>query len=216
MMEERISLKGSFLFQLHIDCPRIKNPPAAEHLAKLKSNQLSPLPDPEDLTAEDTFASLSCGWSPEGLFFEALVQQGIKKVMLPFEKGDSLEIFLDTRHLQNALSIHRFCHHFYFLPEAFEGQQAAEVTKFRNEERHPLCNPKDLKVETQKKPHYYSMKIFIPAESLHGFDPEQFPKLGLAYRLNRAGGHPQSLSPKDAPINHSPALWSTLKLQKES
>jgi hypothetical protein len=52
--------------------------------------------------------------------------------------------------------------------------QSCEMTKFRGEDSHPLCDPKLLQVETVFTKKSYEMKIFIESEALYGFDPLSF------------------------------------------
>jgi hypothetical protein len=73
-----------------------------------------------------------------------------------------------------------------------------------------------LYCQTQLKKNQYQMKIFIPTECLYGYDPKQFDRLGLTYRMNRHQGEPQHfavVSP-DYQIDQQPSLWGSLKLVK--
>ena len=60
------------------------------------------------------------------------------------------------------------------------------------------------------------LQIFIPAECLHGYDPEQFDRLGFSYRINRYALPPQHFSvvTKEYQIEQQPSLWSHMRLVK--
>ena len=100
------------------------------------------------------------------------------------------------------------------MPEPLEGIQAGELTRFSTEDKHELCDPKDLKVKSQIGSRSYSMKIFIPSHCLVGYDPEQFDRLGFTYRINRSHKDPQHFSvvTQDFQIEQQPSLWASLKL----
>jgi hypothetical protein len=176
------------------------------------------LPELSDLLGEEKFAEVALCWNEEGLYLEAFVDKPLEEVHFPaFEKGDALEVFIDTRDLKTAGFATRFCHHFLFLPQAVQGIQAQEMTHFRTEDTHPLCDPSELKVEAHLEKRKYSLRIFIPAQCLHGFDPHTFQKLGFTYRLHRFGGAPQhfAVSSSHFPIEQSPRLWASLSMKRK-
>jgi hypothetical protein len=123
---------------------------------------------------------------------------------------------IDTRDVKTAGFNTRFCHHFFFLSEPVEGLVAGEITRFRTEDTHELCDPQDLKVISSRKKNSYTMNLFIPGSCLYGYDPDQFNRLGFTYRLNRAHGFPQHFSvvSEDYQIEQQPSLWSSLRLIK--
>ncbi|MBS0629707.1 MAG: hypothetical protein JSS30_05720 [Verrucomicrobia bacterium] len=165
---------------------------------ELKKKHL--LPDFSDLLAEDHFADVSMGWEQKGLHFAI-------EVHYPFAEGDGVELFIDTRDLKTAGFVTRFCHHFLI-----EGTTAQEITTFRTDDKHELCNSSLIEVKGNFPKKNYSLHIFIPAECLHGYDPTSFDRLGFAYRINRDEGNRQhfSLSSDYFAIEKEPSLWSSL------
>lgn len=137
-----------------------------------------------------------------------------------FQAGDSVELFFDTRDVKTSGFNTKFCHHFYFLPEAIENEgeaiQAGEATRFRTEDVHELCSPQLLEVKTTKGGKEVKMDIFIPKECLHGYDPSLFERLGFTYRINRASGSHQffTANGEDFTIEQQPSLWASIKLIK--
>ena len=112
--------------------------------------------------------------------------------------------------------ITRFCHHFVFLPKPVDGICAQEITAFRTDDRHELCDASLLHVEGDFQKRSYSLKIFIPAECLHGYDPSSFDRLGFSYRIHRFGGDPQhfTLSSEYFVIEKEPSLWCSCVMKK--
>jgi len=173
------------------------------------------LPNTSQLCHESSFAELGMGWNQEGIEVHASISRPFLRASFPnLSQGDSLELFFDTRDVKTAGFNTRFCHHFYFLPEEVDGQMSGEITKFRTEDTHDLCDPSELKVIPHFKKTGYILQIFIPGHCLFGYDPEQFDRLGFAYRINRSGGPSQHFCvvSDDFQIEQQSSLWSSLKL----
>jgi len=201
-------------FQISADCPYLA-PGKGKPFPNITSQEALQmlLPDTSQICAEESFAQVSLGWNEEGL--EAFIR--IKRAAYPdVSQGDSVELFIDTRDVKTSGFNTRFCHHFFFLTEAIEGHSAGEITKFRTEDVHALCDPNELKVKSLTQSTSRILNIFIPSHCLYGYDPEQFDRLGFSYRINRAGGFPQhfSVSSEDFSIEQQPSLWGSLKLKR--
>jgi len=175
------------------------------------------LPCTADCLDEESFADFYCGWNEEKLSLRVEVQQPFQKIGdSDFRRGDSLEIFIDTRDLKSKAVVTRFCHHFIFFPAEYQGNYGREISRFRNEDTHRLCSPEDLEVFVNFQSNSYSLAVDIPAHCLFGYEPQNFPKIGFTYRLNRGDKSPQhfAVSSQEYIIEQHPALWATLKLQK--
>jgi hypothetical protein len=175
------------------------------------------LPDTSNPCYDDPFATVWAGWSEQGLRFEIDVNSPVKKIApLNVSDGDSIELFIDTRDVKSGGFNTRFCHHFFFLPESVEGVQAGEITRFRTEDSHPLCDPKDLKIKTSQTSSGYQAEIFIPTQCLCSYDPLEFNRLGFTYRINRANQPAQHFSvvSDDYQIDQNPSCWGTLRLAR--
>lgn len=212
--ESRFSLAPIHFLQVRTRCPRLPSHsfPSLETVKKIEPYLL---PDLTNFCGDESFASVAMGWSPEGLEFQVAVQVPVEHVFYPaVEKGDSIELFIDTRDVKTAGTNNRFCHHFFFLPESLEGRQAGEITKFRTEDKHDWCDPNELLVKVKKNAKGYIAKIFIPAQCLQGYDPEQCSSIGFTYRINRFGAISQhySVDSQDFPMEQQPALWSSITL----
>jgi hypothetical protein len=173
------------------------------------------LPSTTSLTGEESFAKIAMAWNEDGLEFFLLVDQPIKNCSYPqIDRGDSFEVCIDTRNIKTSGYNTRFCHHFFCLPEAVEGKQAGEITKFRTEDTHELCDATELKVKSRSKRDSYELQFFIPTHCLFGYDPAQIDRLGMTYRVNRANGKPQQFSvmSEEYQFEQQPSLWSNLRL----
>lgn len=204
-----LSLSPINFFALEIDCHQIPK----DGLQKLGGRYL--LPDTSDLCNDSPFASIGIGWGAEGIAAEIDVRQAFNQAVYPNpQQGDSIELFIDTRDLKSTGFNTRFCHHFCFLPEEVDGFLAGEITHFRTEDAHDLCDPSLLQVKAFFKKSAYSLQIFIPSECLHSYDPDQFDRLGFTYRINRFGQPPQhfNIISTEYQIDQHPALWSSLRL----
>jgi len=182
---------------------------------KKKVGRLSYLPDTAGLVNEKSFARVAVTWASGGLTLHIHIKKPLEESLYPkYREGDSVEFFFDTRDLKNAQSVHRFCHHFIFLPEEVDGVRAQEMTRFRSDEAHELAAPELFVVQTTVNRRDYEMEIHIPKEALHGYEPSEFKRLGFAYRINRSGGDPQhfSLSSRFFSLEKHPGLWATLIL----
>lgn len=210
--EYDFSLHPISFFGLSCNCLPLKDKDKAPSLTT------HVLPNTGNLCHEFSFAKVAIGWHDEGLGFQILVNQAYTKSFFPeVQKGDSIELFIDTRDLKSAGFNTRFCHHFYFLPQVVDDHLAGEITHFRTEDSHPLCDPSLLFCQTKLASNNYTMKIFIPKECLHGYDQSQFDRLGFTYRINRVSGESQHFSvvSKEFPIDQQPSLWSSIKLGRD-
>lgn len=200
-------------FHLHVDCFRIDSSFPGIN-AKNKKKYL--LPSTADLCDDWSFAEVALGWNQEGIESYISVDQAVGRLAYPnIRQGDSVELFFDTRDVKTSGFNTRFCHHFFALPEAVEGVQTGEITHFRNEEEsHELCDPKEILIKSASTSTGYLIQLFIPRSCLHGYEPEQFDRLGFTYRINRSSGPPQhfSVTTDDYALEQQPSLWSSVKL----
>lgn len=211
--DESLWLSPTNFFQISSDCHRIEN--GTFPSLNTRNYQKYLLPDTSALCAEEHFADVAMGWSTHGIEVIVLVKEAFQQAFYPeVTRGDSVELFFDTRDVKTSGFNTRFCHHFFFLPESLEGHIAGELTRFRTEDLHELCDPNELSVKTQLKNNSYILNIFIPNQCLHGYDPAQFDKLGFSYRINRSGGPSQhyTVTSDEYQIEQQPSLWSSLKL----
>lgn len=173
------------------------------------------LPKIPSLYREEVFADLYLAWSNEGLEIQCDLFKPFEGSYFPdIEKGDALEILLDTRALVDLTYVHKYCHHFYFFPKEIDGVSALEVTRFKTEEKHPLADPKNFHVETTFSKKGYSMKIGIPRISLFGYDPEEVRRLSFAYVVHSHKERQEFPLPEENwRLRNHPNLWAEINLE---
>lgn len=211
LREDFEPLRPAAFFQIGFNGRRLHS---AHPFKEIKEESFR-IPSSAQMLQEKSFADLHMGFNEQGLYFLCQVNQPFQDQFYPdVQRGDSLELFIDTRDLKSASYNHKFCHHFIFLPKETEGVHAYEATRFRSDDMHDLCDPQDLKVETDFSSQSYSLKIFIPAQCLYGYDPKECDRLGFNYRVNRCGGPAQhfSVSSEEFSIEQQPSLWSKVYL----
>jgi hypothetical protein len=164
------------------------------------------LPSTSELLGEEEFATISMGWNEQKLAIFVKIKDRTA--------DDSVELFFDTRDIKTKAHISKFCHHFIFTPDEKDGFFGREVTRFRGDDIHRLCDSNELVIQPESDDRSYQLFIEIPAECLFGYDPHQFQRLGFTYRINRQGRSSQhfAVSSEEYAIEQQPSLWSTLKL----
>lgn len=170
------------------------------------------LPDTSSFLAEDHFADVALAWHEGGIEVQVQVHQKFEGSVYPkFEEGDAIELFIDTRDLKEAGFPTRFCHHFLILPQEVQGVRALELTRFRNEDSHPLCDPEAIRVKAEMSTRDYTLQIHLPAEILHGYDPKAFDKMGFTYAIHRPKRPSQhfAVSSSYVQISQHPSLWAS-------
>lgn len=208
--DEKLSLAPIHFVAVAADCLR-------KPQAKGRLSDRYRLPDTSALCGEERFAEVALAWSDEGLFADVHVSKPFQEAFYPeVQRGDSVELFIDTRDRKTAGFNTRFSHHFSFFAKPIDGRLGGEITRFRTEDVHEWCDPTELKVTPHLGKDAYSLEILIPAHCLQGYDPEQFERLGFTYRINRVAGSPQhfSVTTRDYQIDQQPSLWSSLRLVK--
>jgi hypothetical protein len=210
MLEEIVPLEPVHFFAFQMDCHYVEKRVGGEHVL----SDLTPFQD------QNSFAQVFLGWHERGVYVCIEVTGTFGHPNFPrLIEGDSVELFIDTRDVKTTGFTTRFCHHFFFLPypvstSGTESVQAGEITHFRTENGHPLCDPTLLELRSVKGKKRHTLDIFIPAECLYGYDPKEFDRLGFAYRINRIDGSKQHFSANshNFSIESQPYLWASFKL----
>lgn len=165
------------------------------------------LPSTSQWLNEVPFAEVAIAWNEQAiycdLFFDKLL-----------EPTDKVELFFDTRDLKTVSFTHRFCHQFFILPlPSKEESFAKEITVFRTEDTHPLCLAEDLQVDLQDHHKSYLVRVILPARCLYGYDPLQFSRIAINYRLHSKGSLQHFSSAYPLTEQH-PRYWASCKLIK--
>lgn len=156
------------------------------------------------------------GWHEEGIGFQMQLE---KKATAP-TSGNRVDLFLDSRDRKEVRGLSRFCHHFRFaLPDGnsriFMDGSGSEITHLVGNEQRPLALPTQLPAICRADQTTVILRCWIPATALYGFDPDQFEFIGFHFSCCWAGvAHSYSSSSGDINSILSPALWTSLRLQR--
>ena len=201
----RVSGFNFFLFQLSI-----KN-----FEDKILDNKKYLIPDFSEYTPSENPLHLYAAYKDKGLYFRFSFDFPFTVCnQTDFRKGDSIEVFIDTRDNKEVQSITKFCHHFIFFPDTQTGK---EITRFRLEDRHDFCDEKALEIKSFFSNNSFSADLFIPSYCLTGYDPDQYSRVGFCYRVNRMGKEPLffNVLPEEYSLEQNPSLWGSLILEKD-
>jgi len=185
-------------------------------LSLRKKGTFQALPDLTSLTCEDPFAEVKIKFDEESISFRFEVNAPFKEVSFPkVERGDGIELFLDTRDLKSSKTTTKFCHHFVFLPAAVDEMQGCEVTKFRSDDSHEYPEKELLRPQVSFTKKGYTLEAILTKETLYGYDPQEFPRIGCAYRIHRTQGRAQHFGPPSSEfsLESSPHIWPSIHLR---
>lgn len=179
------------------------------------------LPDFAEFEQRKPFGELRLAWNKNGLGFSVQVvgkKEAVRsKPENPWE-SDSLHLWIDTRNTQTIHRASRFCHHFVAVPPPGGKKKAsADIRQLqipRAREESALADPDQLLGRCEPTKDGYLLEVWLPAESLHGFDPDSNSKLGFYYYLRDSELGEQYLSVnQEFPFATDPSLWWTLDLK---
>ena len=181
-------------------------------------------PAPPAETAQPDF-HFRMGWREDGLFLTILIAGNKQPVQVnpkKLETSDSFSFMLDTRDVRIIHRATKFCHRLLFTP--------ADTQKANREEKPSLVwlpihrakahpNPVDTgRFETAyaAKPDGWSLSVFIPGDTLTGYDPAEHDRIGMSFILfdNEFGWISQQL-PDYFPVTEDPSLWCAVDLTEK-
>lgn len=181
------------------------------------------LPCLAGLDGREPFVEVRLAWNEAGLAFQFAVSGkdeppvgDTTRVLL----SDRVSLWVDTRDGRTSHRASRTCHQFHFLPTGGgpDKDEPAFVPMKINRATAdaPLPDEEAVPYRFHRQPGGYRLEVFLPAEVLTGFDPEQFPRLGFHYVVRDLEKGEQSLSVPGAefPVAEDPSLWSTLVLER--
>ena len=175
------------------------------------------LPSCSELLDQEEFAKVAISYEEKGIHIAIEIDQPFEQVFFPkVEDGDGVEIFIDTKDIKTTGSLHRFCHHFVFLPKPVANITACEVTRLRMEDSHPLADSAFLHVKPIFLKNSYQLYLFIDTQALFGFDPSETTSIGFSYKIHRSKGASQEFnhSSQEFLIEKYPYLWASMQLKR--
>jgi hypothetical protein len=215
-----IVLPPASFFRLTCRCPFVARMPQRRGrlLLDLPDHARLPLLPPASNT--NNFARIAVAWNRSGLGIEVVVtgKREPPRVDLRYPKqSDRVEVWLDTRDARENHRATRYCHAFVLYPggSGADGDDPCvhRVAIPRAMEQSPALDMGQPSVRVHATGRGYLLEAFLPADSLHGFDPEANPRLGFFYWVhdNDLGDQTFGLD-LDFPFSENPSLWHTLEL----
>ncbi len=209
-----------FLIRVCHPCPYVAGLPGDDPLC-----DLPPTGRLQTLAAVDNridFAEVRLGWNEAGLGLMATISGKANPPEGDADRprtSDGLTLWVDTRDARTSHRASRFCHQFHLLPTGGgpdKDQPAFAQTKInRALQDAPLCGTADVAFRSTPTKTGYRLELFLPAAVLTGFDPEQFPQLGVMYQIHDAELGDQYLAAgTEFPVNDDPSLWEPLELTR--
>ncbi len=133
---------------------------------------------------------------------------------------DGLRLWIDTRCTQNVHRAGRFWHQFALHPVGGGEDGLQPVATLwpvaRANEDPPAYDSDLLPIQSEISDQGYRLEAWLPADALHGYDPESQPRLGFSYLLHDSELGRQFLSvTEDFPFDADPSLWCALELVSE-
>jgi hypothetical protein len=211
-----------FLFRMAHPCPYVNKMPLPEQDSLLDLPDACRIDNFAALDDKRNFADVALAWNELGIGVQVNVrgkaEPPVGDVSRP-RSSDGLTLWLDTRDSRAAHRATRYCHQFHFLatgggPERDEPVFAQSKIN-RALEDAPSAPPQSVLLKVRTRANGYLMEAFVPAAALHGYDPEEHPRLGFYYsvRDEELGEQVLSVGP-EFPFWEDPSLWSVLELVK--
>jgi hypothetical protein len=212
-------IPNRFLFRIAYPCRRIAQLPR-------DGDELLDLPEEcridnfADMDGRKNFADVRLAWNEDGLALQVELrgkqQPPIGDASRP-RHSDGVSLWIDTRDARTSHRASRHCHLFHFLPAGggSEKDEPAFVQTRINRAMQdaPLAPAGAVPFQFLTRTGGWRVEAFVPAAVLHGFDPEQNPRLGFCYAVRDAELGEQVLSVgADFPYSEDPSLWSVLEL----
>src|SRR5262249_39019380 len=129
-----------------------------------------------------------------------------------------VHLWIDTRDTRDVSRATRFCHHFVIsvIKKTARGSLNAIVTQrpiARATADAPTYRGNLILAAAELTKANWTLSMFLPADALHGFDPDTNRRLGFAYQVSDRVRPDQFLGVgREFPLGENPSLWATLEL----
>jgi hypothetical protein len=215
----------AFLFRVAHPCLFVDDMPLEDGDELLDLPESCRLDTFADMDGKRDFADVRLAWNERGLGVQMRVR-GKDNPLVGDPKqpraSDGLSLWIDTRDARASHRASRHCHQFHFLATGggSEGDEPLVVqTKVNRAMEDAPHRSDEILLRRVRATGGYRLDVFLPAAALHGFDPEQHPRLGVYYAVHDRELGDQTLGVgSDFPFADDPSLWHVLELvrpQKE-
>jgi len=218
-------LPQAFWFRLAAPCRRIEGIPRTGSRGRLLDlPEECALPDFAQLEGRTSWARVRVAWNANGLGVAVEVSGKAGPIVYDPDRphaSDGVQLWVDTRDTRNVHRATRFCHSFSVLliPNSTGKSlrvQLAQKPIHRAGADAPLCRPDAIAARAEVVRKGWWLELFLPAEVLHGFDPDTNRRLGFNYQVTDGERDDQFLTiGREFPIGEDPSLWSTLELRDD-
>ena len=133
------------------------------------------------------------------------------------DSGDYILLWLDMRDMRQVHRAGRACHQFALYPTG-GGKRLNQPAIVPVPIHLAKENPKNMDgsyyfVRSRITSDGYLLECVFPAESLTDYRPEDYPTLGVAWKIQDRDLGVITLSPPEpVPFNSDPSFWQTLEL----
>ena len=209
----------AFWFRVSAPCARVEGIPRAKGRL-LDLPEAHALPDLGPLEGSESWAQARAAWNPAGLAFAFEVFD--KAGPISPEPGrpsgiDGVQLWIDTRDTRNVHRATRFCHRFAATLAPASGR-TLDVDVVQRPIARAIADAPSAKVgailaRAERTLSGWRLELFLPAESLNGFDPETNRRLGFTYQVTDPDRGDRSFGVgREFPVGEDPSLWATLEL----
>jgi len=131
--------------------------------------------------------------------------------------SDGLQFWIDTRDTHNVHRATKFCHWFTVLPASGPKDNKPLVSMLkinRSRADSPTINRSPVQATSEIKKNGYVLRVFVPGETLNGWDANEHRHLGFNYAIidRELGQQTLAIGPQ-LPIQEDPSLWQSLHLK---
>ncbi len=187
------------------------------------------LPDLPGLDHSASGLDVRAAWSDEGLAFAFQLKRAgttasrssrsaSKEASRSASKeGPLVRLFIDTRDVRNVHRSGRYCHRFDFHMRDGTSGRLIPIASWRpvpNAKAMPNAVPADALAAIAKPlPDGWILDAFVSRSALTGYDPLEFPRIGLQYVVHDPiAGTRVFATGEPLPYDSDPSLWAAVEL----
>jgi hypothetical protein len=214
-------LPQAFWFRVAVIARRTEDLPRAGRTPVVELPAASALPDLAQLEGKASWAQVRAGWNSRGvgLMVDA---EGVSEEQFDVERPEGfgeVHFWVDTRDTRDISRATRFCHHFVckVAARSSRGKLTVEVAQkpiARAVGDAPIYRGDLISASAEITKSGWNLGLFLPAQALHGFEPDTNRRLGFAYQVSDRVRPDQFLGVgREFPVGENPSLWATLELR---
>jgi hypothetical protein len=210
------------LVRLLYSCPYVAKMPRDDDECLIDLPESARFDSFSEIDAAPHFADVRLGWNESGLGVQVEVAGKENPPMGDpdrLRQSDGITLWIDTRGDRSGHRASRTCHQFHFLPAGGGSERDeplfAQTNIHRALQNAPLATAADVPFRVERMKKGYRIEAFLSANVLHGFDPDDNPRLGVYYAVRdfELGEQTPSVG-SEFPFGEDPSLWAVLDLAK--